>query len=314
MQLRYIFLMLCAAGLLFCCQKMEEGFLSDNLGYRPNPFIAAQGVVAVSKAMDGDGSTMPLQVKLLEIRKIATGLPLDSEQLKPREVFAFTGAVSADDSTLALLNKKISKTMARPFEINSLGGRIELSAASGALEVGDYTFDVEVANVKGRKVLKNACTVQLTPRKYYEVLVQTLRTSTPNDESAPFIDVPGGLPVTIEKIADGPNKIIVKFLDKNGHPFNPAAGQLIKRGDRPDMSSFDPWYPQEKTDTALVFEYPAAPQFPMFKIAGFDYLVYYRIPYTANSTGRNLNATFTILLYDTGTWTYTFTIPNAEKL
>lgn len=276
MHLRYLVLILAACTILFCCQKTEEGFLSDKLAYRPNPFIAAQGVVSVSKSLDGDGSTMPLHVKLLEIRNLKSGAPLDSEQLKSREVLGYLGAISQEDSTLELLNKKISKTMVRPFEINSIGGRIELSAASAVLDTGSYTIDIEVSNIRGSKVLKDACTINLRPKTYYEIRSTALTTSTANAETD-FQAIPGGLGATVERIPDGVNKIIVRFLDMNGVPFNPAQGDVIKRGDRPNLATYDPYYPQENTDTALVFQYPAAPQFPVFKVPNFEYLSYFRM-------------------------------------
>ncbi|MVT09017.1 hypothetical protein [Chitinophaga tropicalis] len=313
MHLRYLFLILAACTILFCCQKTEEGFLSDKLAYRPNPFIAGQGIVSVSKPLDGDGSTMPLYVKLLEIRSLKTGLPLDSEQLKSREALGYLAAVSITDTSLEMLNKKISKTMVRPFEVNNIGGRIELSATSVALDTGNYTIDIEVSNVRGKKVIKDACTVRLLPKIYYEIKSTALTTSTAGAETD-FQAIPGGLGITIDRIADGPNKIIIRFLDKNGVPFNPAVGDVIKRGDRPDFATYDPYYPQEKTDTALVFQYPSTPQFPVYKVPGFEYLSYYRIPYTKNSTGRNVNVTFSVLLNDTGTWIYTLRIPTVAKL
>lgn len=313
MHVRYIFFILVACTVLFCCQKTEEGFLSDKLGYRPNPFIAVQGVVSVSKSMEGDGSTMPLHVRLLEVRNMATGVPLDSEQLKSREILVYLGAISIADTSLEQLSAKIGTAMVRPFEINAIGGRIELSAASVALDTGAYTIDVEVSNVRGTKVIKDACTIRLTPKVYYELRSTALTTSSP-DAEADFQAVAGGLKTTIERIPGGPDKIIVRFLDKNGTPFNPAAGDVVKRGDRPDLSTYDPYYPQEKTDTALVFQYPKVPQFPVFKVPDFEYLSYYRVPYTKNSSGRNINITFSILLNDTGTWIYTFQVPNATKL
>jgi hypothetical protein len=313
MYVRYSCFLLIFCTLLLCCHKTEEGFMSDNIAYRPNPFIAAQGVVAVSKSMDGDGSTMPLHVKLLEIRHLATGQPLDSERLKPRDVYTFLDAVTAADTSLEMLNSKIVVAPVRPFEVNAVGGRLELSAATTALDTGSYTIDVEVTNVRGKKILKDACVIQLKPKIHYEVRSTALTTSDPGAETN-FLTVAEGLKTNIRHIPDGPNKIIIRFLDKDGRAFNPAAGDIVKRGDRPELASYDPYYKQERTDTALVLEYPKAPQFPVFKLPGYEYASYYRVPYARNSSGRNVNITFSILLNDTGTWIYTFQVPNAAKL
>lgn len=295
----------------YCCEKVEEGFLSDNFLYRPNPFIATQGNVSLSPAIESDGSTLPLRVKLLEVRDKSTGKPLDSNDLAPREVTTYTAAVLPTDNTLELLNKKLSRSMVRPFSINELGGRIQLTTASEYMDTGRYEFDVEVSNVRGKKVLNSIGQVQLNPKIYHEVLRNTLSSSPANLE-ADFQDVPGGLPLTIERIPTGPNKIIIKFMDKNGAFFNPAQGEIIIRGDRNHFKLLDPYYPEVKTDTALVFEYPNVPSFPIFSNNG-EWSSYYRIPYSKNELGRNLNATFGVRFFSGGTWILTMKLGVARK-
>ena len=57
-----------AIVLLFTgCEKVEKGFLSDNMYYVENPLTTSQGSVTVSSSIVADGSTTPLQVELTRV-------------------------------------------------------------------------------------------------------------------------------------------------------------------------------------------------------------------------------------------------------
>ena len=125
---------------------------------------------------------------------------------------------------------------------------------------------------------------------------------------------------------EGPNRIIIKFADKNGALFNPKTGQVVPRVSVPsalryEFKQFDPYYAEEKTDTALVYTYPEKlPTFPLFQLNA-AYLASYRIPAAYNDLGVNINPEFSIRLFPTdkvpfvsGTWIITNKMPFAAKL
>ena len=68
MKIRYIITGCLLGTILYCCKKQEVGFLSDKLFYRVNPFVAVKGRVTTTAPLEVDGSTQPLNVKLLEVR------------------------------------------------------------------------------------------------------------------------------------------------------------------------------------------------------------------------------------------------------
>lgn len=57
-------------------------------------------------------------------------------------------------------------------------------------------------------------------------------------------------------------RVILKIVDKAGRPFNPKAGEIVKRGDRPMFESHVKFNPVITTDTALICDFEVAP-FPL---------------------------------------------------
>ncbi len=300
--------------LLQSCLKTEIGFLSQNIKYRPNPFVATQGAVTTSIPPETDGSTMPVSFKLISIINKATGRPAD-DLLVEKEIQVFTGNVTGADSTLEKLNAKLGTKKVKPFNIASIGGRLEISQASAFVDTGAYQIDIEVSNVKGNFVINNAVELKIIGKKHSEIISSSVTSSLPNDETI-YTAITEGFPLTILHNPTGPNKIILKIVDKNNQPFNPRTGQIMRRADRPNFADLSPFYTEEKTDTALVFQYPTVP-YPLFTNAekygnSFNnYSSYYRIPYTANNENLNFNPVFAFRVFSTGTWTITGRIPVA---
>lgn len=325
MKVLYVVLLIAAGITLTCCSKKEEGFLSDKLFYRSNPFNAAKGRVTTSAPLETDGSTQALQVKLLAVRD-KTGAVAQA-LTKEYEIPVYKGEVRATDTTLELLAKKLSTAPYKPFQVNEIGGRLEVSPASLYVDTGTYDFDIEVTNVKGTKLLKSVARVRITPAVPFQLVRQFANTSTPGQENT-FV-TQSNFSVTIDRVPTGPNKIIVRFVDKNGVPFNPKTGQVIPRaslaaptGLRYEFRQFDPYYAEEKTDTALVFRYPdKLPTFPLFTLNN-AYLSSYRIPAAFNDMNVNINPEFAVRLYPAddgtpfvkGTWIITNWINFAAKL
>ncbi len=310
---------------LCCCNKKDEGFLSDKLFYRANPFNAAKGRVTTSAPLETDGSTQTLQVRLLAVRD-KTGAVTDVLS-KEYEIPIYKGEIRPTDSTLGLLTQKLGTALYKPFNINEVGGRLEVTPASMFVDTGTYDFDIEASNIKGTKLLNSIARVRITPAVPFQVVRQFSNTSIPGQELT-FV-TQTNFSVTVDRIPTGPNKIIIKFVDKNGVPFNPKTGQVIPRatlagatGLRYEFRQFDPYYAEEKTDTALVYQYPEkTPTFPLYLLNN-AYLSSYRIPAAFNDLNLNINPEFSVRLYPAdqgvpfvkGTWIITNKINFAMKL
>ncbi|UYQ91356.1 DUF5007 domain-containing protein [Chitinophaga horti] len=314
MKLKYIIITLgiTVAGIA-ACEKVPEGYISDKFAYRPNPFIAMQGLTAYSPSIEADGSTLPLTVKLLEVRDKSTGKVLDSNDLRPREITTYLAELLPTDTTLELLNKKLSRGMKRPFEIQENGGRIILTAGTEYWDTGRYVFDVQVTNIRGTRTIKNVGEVLLNPKVYYEVVRRTVTTSD-NGSETNFQDVYAGgqMPLTIDRDPAGPHRIILKFKDKNGKNFNPKMGEIVYRGDRPHFQKYNPFFKEERTDSTIEFGHPNLAKFPFFMVNN-DVSSYYRIPAAFTEAVRNVNATFSVTFYGGGTWTLTMHTGVARK-
>jgi hypothetical protein len=284
------FTLIAAAALYGCAKSVEKGFLSDNLIYNPNPFTAVKGRTTTSGPMQVDGSTPPFNVTLLALRS-KHNKPITALE-KEYEIAVFKGNITELDSTIELVNKKIGTAMYKPITINPIGGRIQVSPASNFIDTGTYVIDVEVSNMAGKKTKLNAAEIKIVPASIpYEITSQSVTTSPANAET--FTSA-SGFTVTITRIATPENRIVMKFVDKNDVPFNPKDGQLIPRADRPTFAKYDPYYNEVKTDTAVIYQYPAKlPLFPLFpvNVSGgvYNNISYYRIPYTANTSNLNLN-------------------------
>ena len=323
MKLRHIILVIALFVGFAYCSKKQEGFLSDKLFYRANPFTAAKGRVTTSAPLEADGSTQSLNVKLLALRSPA-GKPVDA-LMKEYEIAVYKAEVRSTDTTLEQLNSKLGLAKYKPFNVNSIGGRLEVTPASAYVDTGTYEFDIEVANVAGSRVFNNIAKLRITPAVPSTITRQFLSTSTPNQELT-FVNLAASaITVTVER-RDGPNQVIVKFVDKNNNIFRPSTGQVAPRVSLPTnlryhFGQFDPYYPVVITDTAFVYRYPEkTPTFPLFALNN-AYTNSYRIPSTANDLNLNLNPEFGVRLYPTdnvpfvsGTWIITSKMNTATRL
>ena len=319
MKLKKILIIPFCCILFLACEKTEIGFLSDRLFYRTNPFVAIKGRVTTGLPMETDGSTAPLSVTLLSIRD-RSGQPAE-KLTKEYEIPIYKGEVLPTDTTLEMLSKKLGTAMYKPFNVNAIGGRLEVTPASVYADTGNYTFDLNVSNIKGSKTLNEIATVRLTPAQDSQIVRQLATTSVPDQELV-FVTQPAFV-VSVQRIA-GPNKIIVKFVDKNGAKFSPAAGEIMPRVSLPvnlryEFKQYAPYYPEVKNDTAFIYEYPAkVPTFPLFTLNG-AYTVSYRIPSRFNDLNLNINPEFAVRLfpldvpYVSGTWIITNRINFAAK-
>lgn len=300
------------AAMLYGCEKTEKGFISDFMYYSPNPLIATQGNVTTSKSIELDGSTGPVNAKLLAVRNKVTGKDAP-EMLTAYIISQFSGQITTADSTVELVNKKIVKKPSIPLTVGEIGGRIALSQATADVPIGTYEIDVEVTNIKGTRILKNACTIELLPKKHFATPGAPFYTTSDVGAETGF-SAQSVLPLTITHDINGPNKIIFQFLDKNGLTFNPALGQVITRGDRGNFAQMNPYYPVVKTSNSLEWEFIELPNGFPIKDGNNGTGNYYRIPGSATVENRNVNPVFfDFKVFSKGTYTLKVQIPTVTK-
>ncbi len=303
-----------------CTKKPQEGFLGNTFFYLSNPFVGIKGRVTTSAPIQADGSTNPLTVKLLSIRNLA-GKEAD-ELKKTYEIPIYKGEVTPQDSTPQMLALKLGTAMYKPFNVNALGGRLELTPATALLDTGTYVFDVEVSNIRGAKTINNVARVRILPAVPFQLIRQFANTSAPNQELT-FTNQ-GTFATTLER-REGPNQIIIRFLDRNGVAFNPRAGEVLPRvgtaaAPRFVFRQFAPYFPEVVNDTAFIYQYPEkTPTFPLYLLNN-AYLSSYRIPAAFNTLGQNINPEFAFRLFPTdgvasvsGTWVITNRMPFAAR-
>ncbi|SDE04246.1 hypothetical protein SAMN05216464_103437 [Mucilaginibacter pineti] len=314
-----IALAILATAAIFGCNKIKTGFISDNIYYNVNPFTVAQGNTAVSAGLVIDGSTTPVNVKLLAVRDMATGKDASVYLLKPDTIRIYNGTITSDDSTLTQLSKKLKDSTLAPFSVNSIGGRLQFTQASKFVPIGSYNIDLQVSNVRGTRTLNNACQINVVGS-----IPDTISYKAYNHSDATYTNFVGFsaalLDMKVKYDPSGADKIIYVWKDKNGKTWNPAKGEIVGRPGRPTFADFDPYYPVTKTDTSLEYRYPGGvPIFPVFAIPkaypGFNGgPYYYSIKGSANDTGGPVNTTFTVGFYLTkGTFVITTIVTDVAR-
>lgn len=315
-------LLLTGATLLFWgCQKIVHGYLSDRIFYQVNPFIVQQGVTTVSASLVTDGSTAPLHVKVLALRD-SLGNDVDSILTKPGNIVTYTGTLTPADSTLALFNAKLKDSLVSPFNIAELGGRLQFTAATTYVPPGTYNMDLLVSNVRGERVLKNACAIQIIPLSTTSVIdYKSFRTTDPtgtkdlvryeNDDAYMQVDIDN------EPSTDATSKIILKYVDKNGISFNPSKGEVkgwdlispIATTYFPTLHMWAPYYPIQYTDSTIVQQIPYVNlSFPYFDLnSGYPASGGARIDYRISNTSDNAvyHTVLQFSLFTAGTYNIT---------
>ncbi|HWK04873.1 MAG TPA: hypothetical protein VNS58_14630 [Puia sp.] len=259
------------------CAKTIHGYLSNDIYYTVNPFQVQQGVTTVSAPLVLNGSSAPLHVELSALRDSA-GNDADSILMKPQSILTYKSTVTVNDSTLDLLNAKLNDSLVRPFNIAETGGRLQFTAATNYVPTGSYTMDLTVSNINGVKFLKNACTIVIEPLTItsslgyfsYRPNDPTGTTQLFRTESDPTYS---NFDITHED-TQGETKIVLKFVDKNGVPFNPNAGevQYWSNVDKsttsfPQLNFWAPYYAPTYTDSTIVTKLPnIAVSFPYFDL------------------------------------------------
>jgi len=283
--MKKIFLFLAATVLVFACSKIIPGFLSPTLGYTDKTIVCKRGLTFVqSQKINFDGSTSPIKFKLLEIRD-PNGGKAPAEFFQTYDVTQFKAGMVFDpklDTTVELLNKKRETTKTTPFLFNESTGQFTFNQASGHLPLGSFAFDLSAVNVHGSRTLDSAGVIKISDPTADDLF--TLNgTATSGFSDATGVATGAKVPlVTCTKVSTDGARIILKYVDKNGTPWNPKAGEIIIRGGRPSFTDYTRFHPIEFTDTAMICDFEVAP-FPLAHFVdgtGYDwgFLMYYRIP------------------------------------
>lgn len=297
------------------CKKIQKGFLSDNIRYVNGTIQVPRGMAYIaSEKLGTDGSTPPFSYKMTNLRVKETGAAAPQEFFTKYDVDVFkTGMVfnPATDTTIALLNLKREKLNTTPMVFNEVSGQLVFNRASASLPLGNYIFDVEMTNPHGTKIFPGLGEIKVIDPGIDDFFQLIYRAS--NGASAAEVFTAMAAPViTCKRISGAGARVILKIVDKNGVPFNPKAGEVIKRGDRPIFETHAKFNPVLVTDSALICDFEVAP-FPLTNyITGttdWGYLIYYRIP-AAYATIDNLpnssvNPSFSFRILLEGTYEVT---------
>ncbi|WP_166436991.1 DUF5007 domain-containing protein [Niastella caeni] len=278
----YFLLVLIITGM--ACKKIQEGFLSDTMRYIDKNIYCLRGLPLVqSQRIDIDGSTPPITFDMQNLRH-ENGDPAPKEFFSEYEVLMFKPGMTFDiktDTTVAELNKKREKRTVTPMEFNPVSGQISFNRGSVNIPLGKYIFDLQATNVNGTKLFPSFGTINIVDPLPEDIFLQE------DNVSNAFHDVTGvatahkNPKLTFTKVSNDGARIILKISDKNGKPFNPKAGEIIRRGDRPTFENYARFTPVQFTDTAMICDFEVAP-FPLAKYitptTDWGHLIYYRIP------------------------------------
>jgi hypothetical protein len=285
-----LFLVIAFAELFSGCTKIGKGFLSPYVQYAVNQFSIIRGRTTSSYSLVTDGSSIPMHVKWTHIYD-ASGNIVDTLFSKKYPVAIWTAAYNpATDKDYASIMAKRSVDNLPPIIVNETNGTIEANSGTINLPIGIYTMDLGVSNSAGTQDLKKIMQIVILDGKPLETAPEqgafasgrALAGTAPvryfyNGQNNPFVSF------NITRFADTPNILILKFIDRNGVPFNAKTGEIIKRPNTglnpnpPFLQNLQDYAPDTyvATDTAISIKYPLAP-FPIASL-GNGFNMYYNI-------------------------------------
>lgn len=321
--LKYLLALVVLTGISNSCKKITDGFLSPLVRYEEDPIIIQKGRTKVSSALNFDGSTKPAKIRMVHIYDKATGKIVDDVFLKQYPIKIWTGLYdSKTDTTLALIDAKQKDTLITPIVINNVSGQVEANSTTLNIPAGDYEFDLEISNGAATMLYPKIGRLQIIDAPTFEAnpelgtpYIRMIKVGNESLGTSIFSPV-----VVIERTADEPNKVILKIVDKNGIPFNPKAGEIIRRpntGNNPVppflQTLQDYSLKTDIYDDRMEFTYGVLP-FPLASL-GNGYNIYYRIPTQFFSHDDQVkfpdgqysaNPRFVFRAYVPGTYTITY--------
>lgn len=309
-----ILLAVILTGAWVSCKKTAVGYLSQQMRYSNPQIDIPQGQLFISSSLNFDGSTAPYNVKLLSITNMATGQPA-SKFLENDSLQVWTAAPNqGKDTSLSMILAKRKDTLLPIFSINPYNGQITVLPTSTKVDTGYYSIDISVSNIGGTRIFKNAASIHLTEGLPYAIKgsVWGRSTASSNESNA------GYKPMRTEvvKLADSPNRLILKIVDKNGIPFDPKKGEITDRysgGARlQDYGDLTYSSPLAVTDTAIVYPLPFV-EFPLFSLSNGKN-AYYRVPHKYIDIDRNIYPRLDLRIYQFGTFEIIMHLDNVVRI
>lgn len=309
----------------FSCTKVPDGFLSDTLRYTTPDLYCQRGLALVQSAkLYVDGSTPPFTFEMMNLRDSSGGkLPEAFNTKYDITVFKAGQSFNVDtDTTVALLNAKRETVSVYPMDFNKTSGQLTFNKASLNIPLGIYNFDVKATNRTGTKIYPSAGIIHVVDPTEEDMFSLEDNVDNAQDLGGTFYAVKNPI-LKFTKISSEGARIILKISDKNGNAFNPSAGEILRRGDRPTFENYARFNPVQFTDTALICDFEVAP-FPLAKYVDattdWGHLIYYRIPethciidnYSAGQVNANLRFAFVIKLE--GTYEVEFRCPDITRV
>ncbi|MHA4808858.1 hypothetical protein ACX0G9_12160 [Flavitalea flava] len=308
-----------AVNLVSSCKKYAQGFLGPYAQYPKTNYSVPRGQLYTSDALNPDGSSGPLTIKLLHAYD-DSGNMVDSLFTKTYPVVTWTSAFDfLTDSTDALIAAKQKVVQMPAIIVNSANGAIEGNSASLYFPMGTYTFDLQLSNNSGTEVLKKIVSITVEDQAPYQATVGYNRLFLVGNESS---YISGATPIMdINWVPDTSNEVILKIVDKNGMAFNPLAGEIRKRPNKgvnpipPFLQTLEDYTKNYSyTDTTMIFRFFALP-FP-FSTLGNGFNLYYRIPTqfihidgTADDS-RSANPRISLQVFQLGKYAVTIMLPD----
>ncbi|HEY1167030.1 MAG TPA: DUF5007 domain-containing protein [Chitinophaga sp.] len=283
--MRNIFLCILSTILFIAaCEKVEPGFLSEQMRYKDNVIYCKRGLgLQQSDRINTDESTPPVTFKMTNLRDKSSGKPAPPAFFEDYEVLVFKDGQSFNvqtDTSVEQLNKKREIQKLKPMYFNENSGQFVFNKASVNLPLGEYVFDIAAQNVNGARTFTGFGQITVVDPELDDIF--TIEDNVSNAFDVNNVVTPMRNPkMTLSKISNEGARVILKLVDKNGNPFNPKAGEIIKRGDRPVFENYARFHPVITTDTAMIIDFELAP-FPLTKyndgVTDWNHLMYYRIP------------------------------------
>jgi hypothetical protein len=265
----------------FACKKVPDGFLSDLVRYEEVPINVPKGRAYVSSALNLDGSQKPVKVKLVHIRDKASGEIMDDVFLKEYPLLVWKGYYDPKiDTTLEMIEAKREQKMVVPISINESSGQVEANYNTINIPSGSYVLDLEISNESGSKIYENIGEFNILDTPSFEIPAGRSTVAMKVGAESTTKTLPAGL-MSVKRISEEGNKVIVQIVDKNGVPFNPEAGEIARR---PQSGTAGGWLQTmqdysidyQAFNDRMEFTYGVVP-FPLASLGnGFNY--YYRIP------------------------------------
>lgn len=213
------------------CKKLPEGNLSTLIHYEFIPFQIEQGRVFLSRGVISERSNRPLTFKLIKVSYRETGEDITDIFLKKYQIKVWKALYNPQtDTTIALINAKRIDSMVFPISINPYSGQVQANYATINLPLGKYAFDLAIENSAGKGVYNDIGQFDLIAAPFFDVSVRTsiIAVKKGNENITKLITSEDDQ-IKVTRISENENKVILRFLDKNGALFNPKKGEVIKR-------------------------------------------------------------------------------------